>query len=433
MNYEIIKWNLLTKNEQIASIQRPVIESQESQEEIISEIFKNVNRDGDIALRSYTKKFDGVELNDLVMSDNDIESAFQRTSSNLIRSIENAIRNIERFHKQNIQEYTGPVEVNPGVECQIIRRPIDNVGLYIPAGNNPLPSTAIMLGVPSSLAKNKNSILVSPPNNQGLVNDSIVVAAKLSGIDTIFNVGGAQSIAALALGTESIPQVNKIFGPGNSWVTKAKQMIATLGLPVSIDMPAGPTEVMIISDGNTDPEFIAYDLLSQAEHGVDSQVILLSQDQSFLERVDTEIGQAIESIKTKDIAKASMKNSKLILVDNLDDAVAISNEYAPEHLIINCKDAEQYLPMISSAGSIFLGEWSPESAGDYCSGTNHVLPTAGFATSYSGLSVDSFCKSISVQSLSKKGLHLIGDDIINLAQAEGLDAHAKAVEVRIKK
>ena len=290
-----------------------------------------------------------------------------------------------------------------------------------------------MLGVPSSLAKNKNSILVSPPNNQGLVNDSIVVAAKLSGIDTIFNVGGAQSIAALALGTESIPQVNKIFGPGNSWVTKAKQMIATLGLPVSIDMPAGPTEVMIISDGNTDPEFIAYDLLSQAEHGVDSQVILLSQDQSFLERVDTEIGQAIESIKTKDIAKASMKHSKLILVDNLDDAVAISNEYAPEHLIINCKDAEQYLPMISSAGSIFLGEWSPESAGDYCSGTNHVLPTAGFATSYSGLSVDSFCKSISVQSLSKEGLHLIGDDIINLAQAEGLDAHAKAVEVRIKK
>ena len=179
--------------------------------------------------------------------------------------------------------YTGPVEVNPGVECQIIRRPIDNVGLYIPAGNNPLPSTAIMLGVPSSLAKNKNSILVSPPNNQGLVNDSIVVAAKLSGIDTIFNVGGAQSIAALAFGTGSIPQVNKIFGPGNSWVTKAKQMIATLGLPVSIDMPAGPTEVMIISDGNTDPEFIAYDLLSQAEHGVDSQVILLSQDQSFLE------------------------------------------------------------------------------------------------------------------------------------------------------
>ncbi|HJL80781.1 MAG TPA: histidinol dehydrogenase, partial [Gammaproteobacteria bacterium] len=326
----------------------------------------------------------------------------------------------------------GIIKVKEGVKCQVIRRPIENVGLYIPAGNNPLPSTAIMLGVPSSLANNKQSFIVSPPNNEGLVNDSIVVAARLSGIGKIFKAGGAQSIAAMAQGTESIPQADKIFGPGNSWVTKAKQMISTLGLPVSIDMPAGPTEVMIISDGNTNPKFIAYDLLSQAEHGIDSQVILISPDESFLKKVSIEIDKAIRTISTREIARISMENSKLIFVDALEEAFNISNIYAPEHLIINCQDAEQMLPKISSAGSVFLGEWSPESAGDYCSGTNHVLPTAGFASSYSGLSVDSFCKSISVQSLTREGLQSIGDDIINLAMAEGLEAHAKAVAVRIE-
>ena len=432
MNYEIIKWNRLTEDEKRSSIQRPVIENSDEQGHIISRIFEAVESEGDEALRKYTKMYDGVEMKNFLMSDLEIESALNRVPGSLIQSIKNAIENVKTFHQANYNTAKAITEVKQGVNCQIIKRPIENVGLYIPAGNNPLPSTAIMLGVPSSLAKNKQSFVVSPPNKEGLVNDAIVAAARLSGIEKIFKVGGAQSIAAMAHGTESIPQADKIFGPGNSWVTKAKQMISTLGLPVSIDMPAGPTEVMIISDGCTNPKFIAYDLLSQAEHGIDSQVILISQDNSFLEKVAIEIDKAIETISTREIAKVSMENSKFICVNELEDAFQISNNYAPEHLIINCQDAEEMLPRISSAGSVFLGEWSPESAGDYCSGTNHVLPTAGFATSYSGLSVDSFCKSISVQSLSKEGLQSIGDDIINLAMSEGLEAHAKAVSVRIE-
>ena len=432
MSYEIIKWNRLTEDEKRSSIQRPVIENSDEQGHIISRIFEAVESEGDEALRKYTKMYDGVEMENFLMSDLEIESALNRVPGSLIQSIKNAIENVKTFHQANYNTAKAITEVKQGVNCQIIKRPIENVGLYIPAGNNPLPSTAIMLGVPSSLAKNKQSFVVSPPNKEGLVNDAIVAAARLSGIEKIFKVGGAQSIAAMAHGTESIPQADKIFGPGNSWVTKAKQMISTLGLPVSIDMPAGPTEVMIISDGCTNPKFIAYDLLSQAEHGIDSQVILISQDNSFLEKVAIEIDKAIETISTREIAKVSMENSKFICVNELEDAFQISNNYAPEHLIINCQDAEEMLPRISSAGSVFLGEWSPESAGDYCSGTNHVLPTAGFATSYSGLSVDSFCKSISVQSLSKEGLQSIGDDIINLAMSEGLEAHAKAVSVRIE-
>ncbi len=432
MNYEILKWKRLTEDEKRSSIQRPVIENSDEQGHIISRIFEAVESEGDEALRKYTKMYDGVEMENFLMSDLEIESALNRVPGSLIQSIKNAIENVKTFHQANYNTAKAITEVKQGVNCQIIKRPIENVGLYIPAGNNPLPSTAIMLGVPSSLAKNKQSFVVSPPNKEGLVNDAIVAAARLSGIEKIFKVGGAQSIAAMAHGTESIPQADKIFGPGNSWVTKAKQMISTLGLPVSIDMPAGPTEVMIISDGCTNPKFIAYDLLSQAEHGIDSQVILISQDNSFLEKVAIEIDKAIETISTREIAKVSMENSKFICVNELEDAFQISNNYAPEHLIINCQDAEEMLPRISSAGSVFLGEWSPESAGDYCSGTNNVLPTAGFATSYSGLSVDSFCKSISVQSLSKKGLQSIGDDIINLAMSEGLEAHAKAVSVRIE-
>jgi len=432
MSYEIIKWNRLTEDEKKSSIQRPVIENSKEQSHIISRIFEAVESEGDEALRRYTRMYDGVEIENFLMSDAEMESALNRVPGSLMQSIENAIENVKTFHQANYSTGNAVTEVKPGVNCQIIKRPIENVGLYIPAGNNPLPSTAIMLGVPSSLARNKQSFVVSPPNNEGLVNDAIVAAARLSGIEKIFKVGGAQSIAAMAHGTESIPQADKIFGPGNSWVTKAKQMISTLGLSVSIDMPAGPTEVMIISDGCTNPKFIAYDLLSQAEHGTDSQVILISQDKSFLEKVAIEIDKAIDTISTREIAKVSMENSKFICVDELEDAFQISNNYAPEHLIINCQDAEEMLQNISSAGSVFLGEWSPESAGDYCSGTNHVLPTAGFATSYSGLSVDSFCKSISVQSLSKEGLQSIGGDIINLAMSEGLEAHAKAVRVRIE-
>ena len=295
MKLEIIKWNDLTEDEKITSIQRPTLNSLKGQDSTITQIFKDVRADGDEALKKFTSIYDGVKIDDFLMSEKEIESAFSRVPRDLIQSIENAIENIKTFHEKNFENDLNPVEVKSGINCQIIKRPIEKVGLYIPAGNNPLPSTAIMLGVPSSLARNKQSVVVSPPNDLGVVNDAVTVAAKLSGIGKIFKVGGAQSIAALALGTESIPRVDKIFGPGNSWVTRAKQMISSLNLPVSIDMPAGPTEVMIISDGNTNPEFIAYDLLSQAEHGIDSQVILISQNDSFLKDVAIEIDIATVS------------------------------------------------------------------------------------------------------------------------------------------
>jgi histidinol dehydrogenase len=429
----IINWDTLSPDEQESTLKRPVICNLDDQKNTVIEIFQNIKSNGDDALRQYTLLYDNIEIDNFMMTDDEINKAVNRTSDVLKDSINNAILNIKKFHEYTMGLEKDPIDINPGVQCQTIYRPIDSVGLYIPAGNNPLPSTVTMLGVPSILAGNKERIVVSPPNEEGLVNDVIVTAAALCGIDKIYKVGGAQSIAAMAYGTETIPKVDKIFGPGNSWVTTAKQLISTLNIPVAIDMPAGPTEVLIISDGYTDPIFVAFDLLSQAEHGIDSQVILLSDDKGFLDKVRIEINNALEFISTRETAEQSLKNSKFIYVKDIKCAFNISNNYSPEHLIVSMKSAERWLDAIESAGSIFLGEWSPESAGDYCSGTNHVLPTSGFAKSYSGLSVDSFRKAISVQKLSEEGLRLMSNDIINLARAEGLEAHARAVEVRMDK
>ena len=429
----IINWDTLSPEEQESTLKRPVICNLDDQKNTVIEIFKNIKSNGDDALRQYTLLYDNIEIDNFLMTDDEINKAVNRTSDVLKDSINNAILNIKKFHEYTMGLEKDPIDINPGVQCQTIYRPINSVGLYIPAGNNPLPSTVTMLGVPSILAGNKERIVASPPNEEGLVNDVIVTAAALCGIDKIYKVGGAQSIAAMAYGTETIPKVDKIFGPGNSWVTTAKQLISTLNIPVSIDMPAGPTEVLIISDGDTDPIFVAFDLLSQAEHGIDSQVILLSDNKGFLDKVRSEINNALKCISTREIAEQSLKNSKFIYVKDIKCAFNISNNYSPEHLILSMKSAERWLDAIESAGSIFLGEWSPESAGDYCSGTNHVLPTSGFANSYSGLSVDSFRKTISVQKLSEEGLRLMSNDIINLARAEGLEAHARAVEVRMDK
>jgi histidinol dehydrogenase len=429
----IINWDTLSPDEQESTLKRPVICNLDDQKNTVIEIFQNIKSNGDDALRQYTLLYDNIEIDNFMMTDDEINKAVNRTSDVLKDSINNAILNIKKFHEYTMGLEKDPIDIIPGVQCQTIYRPIDSVGLYIPAGNNPLPSTVTMLGVPSILAGNKERIVVSPPNEEGLVNDVIVTAAALCGIDKIYKVGGAQSIAAMAYGTETIPKVDKIFGPGNSWVTTAKQLISTLNIPVAIDMPAGPTEVLIISDGYTDPIFVAFDLLSQAEHGIDSQVILLSDDKGFLDKVRIEINNALECISTRETAEQSLKNSKFIYVKDIKCAFNISNNYSPEHLIVSMKSAERWLDAIESAGSIFLGEWSPESAGDYCSGTNHVLPTSGFAKSYSGLSVDSFRKAISVQKLSEEGLRLMSNDIINLARAEGLEAHARAVEVRMDK
>lgn len=433
MCMSIINWDTLSPDEQESILKRPVICNLDDQKNTVIEIFQNIKSNGDDALRQYTLLYDNIEIDNFMMTDDEINKAVNRTSDVLKDSINNAILNIKKFHEYTMGLEKDPIDINPGVQCQTIYRPIDSVGLYIPAGNNPLPSTVTMLGVPSILAGNKERIVVSPPNEEGLVNDVIVTAAALCGIDKIYKVGGAQSIAAMAYGTETIPKVDKIFGPGNSWVTTAKQLISTLNIPVAIDMPAGPTEVLIISDGYTDPIFVAFDLLSQAEHGIDSQVILLSDDKGFLDKVRIEINNALECISTRETAEQSLKNSKFIYVKDIKCAFNISNNYSPEHLIVSMKSAERWLDAIESAGSIFLGEWSPESAGDYCSGTNHVLPTSGFAKSYSGLSVDSFRKAISVQKLSEEGLRLMSNDIINLARAEGLEAHARAVEVRMDK
>ena len=429
----IINWDTLSPDEQESTLKRPVICNLDDQKNTVIEIFQNIKSNGDDALRQYTLLYDNIEIDNFMMTDDEINKAVNRTSDVLKDSINNAILNIKKFHEYTMGLEKDPIDINPGVQCQTIYRPIDSVGLYIPAGNNPLPSTVTMLGVPSILAGNKERIVVSPPNEEGLVNDVIVTAAALCGIDKIYKVGGAQSIAAMAYGTETIPKVDKIFGPGNSWVTTAKQLISTLNIPVAIDMPAGPTEVLIISDGYTDPIFVAFDLLSQAEHGIDSQVILLSDDKGFIDKVRIEINNALKCISTRETAEQSLKNSKFIYVKDIKCAFNISNNYSPEHLIVSMKSAERWLDVIESAGSIFLGEWSPESAGDYCSGTNHVLPTSGFANSYSGLSVDSFRKAISVQKLSEEGLRLMSNDIINLARAEGLEAHARAVEVRMDK
>ena len=429
----IINWDPLSPEERESTLNRPIIRNVDDQKNIVIDIFKNIKRNGDDALQQYTLQYDNIEINNFLMTDDEINKAVNRTSDVLKDSINYAISNIKKFHEYTMGADKDPIDINPGVQCQTIYRPIDSVGLYIPAGNNPLASTVTMLGIPSKLAGNKERIVVSPPNEEGLVNDVIVTAAVLCGINKIYKAGGAQAIAAMAYGTETIPKVNKIFGPGNSWVNTAKQLISTLNIPVSIDMPAGPTEVLIISDGETDPLFVAFDLLSQAEHGADSQVILISDDKAFLNKVIIEIKNALKNISTKEVAGESLKNSKFIYVKNIKCAFNISNSYSPEHLIISMQSAEQWLDAVESAGSIFLGEWSPESAGDYCTGTNHVLPTSGFANSYSGLSVDSFRKAISVQKLTKEGLELMSNDIINLARSEGLEAHAKAVEVRVDK
>ena len=429
----IINWDPLSPEERESTLNRPIIRNVDDQKNIVIDIFKNIKRNGDDALQQYTLQYDNIEINNFLMTDDEINKAVNRTSDVLKDSINYAISNIKKFHEYTMGADKDPIDINPGVQCQTIYRPIDSVGFYIPAGNNPLASTVTMLGIPSKLAGNKERIVVSPPNEEGLVNDVIVTAAVLCGINKIYKAGGAQAIAAMAYGTETIPKVNKIFGPGNSWVNTAKQLISTLNIPVSIDMPAGPTEVLIISDGDTDPLFVAFDLLSQAEHGADSQVILISDDKAFLNKVIIEIKNALKNISTKEVAGESLKNSKFIYVKNIKCAFNISNSYSPEHLIISMQSAEQWLDAVESAGSIFLGEWSPESAGDYCTGTNHVLPTSGFANSYSGLSVDSFRKAISVQKLTKEGLELMSNDIINLARSEGLEAHAKAVEVRVDK
>jgi histidinol dehydrogenase len=398
-------------------------------EEIVIHILDEVKKNGDDAVRKFCLQFDKAVINDLVVSQNEIENAALLINDELKVAINVAKKNIETFHKNQLQK-SEVIETMPGVECWRKSVAIEKVGLYIPGGTAPLFSTVLMLAIPPVVAGCKEIILCSPPNTNGNLHPAILYAAQLVGVTKIFRVGGVQAIAAMAYGTETIPQVYKIFGPGNQYVMCAKQLIQKDG--IAIDMPAGPSEVAVYADETCNAPFVAADLLSQAEHGIDSQVICVTTNEEVINKIKNEIDIQIEKLARKQIAKRALENSKMILVKNENEAIDLLNEYAAEHLILACKNADEFTEKVINAGSVFIGNYSPESAGDYASGTNHTLPTNGFAKSYSGVSVDSFVKKITFQKISQTGLNAIGKTVVLMAEAEGLQAHANAVKIRMK-
>jgi histidinol dehydrogenase len=409
-------------------VKRPVLENS-SLEKTVKKILDKVKDKGDKAVRKYTKDFDGVKLKKLIVSEREIKAAEGLLSQELKDAIQQAKSNIEKFHRSQIEEIK-IVETMPGINCWRRSVGIEKVGIYIPGGSAPLFSTVLMLAIPAVIADCKEIILCTPPSKNGSINPAILYTANLCGITKIFKAGGVQAIAAMAYGTESIPKVFKIFGPGNQYVTAAKQLIQKDG--IAIDMPAGPSEVLVIADETAVPEFVAADLLSQAEHGADSQVSLLTTSELIVEKVQQSIKEQLNELPRKEIAEKALANSKIVLLNSIDEAIDLSNLYAPEHLILSCNNAEELIEKIVSAGSVFIGNYSPESVGDYASGTNHTLPTNGYAAMYSGVSVDNFVKKVTFQQLTKEGLINIGKTVMQMAEAEGLDAHKNAVAVRLK-
>ena len=409
------------------NITRPTFDNTILQQKVKG-ILEDVKLQGDAAIARYTAQFDGVSLTTIAVSQEEIEEASSLLTEDLKQAIQTAANNIRVFHQKQI---TKPevVETMPGVQCWRKSVGIEKVGLYIPGGTAPLFSTILMLGIPAQLAGCKEIVLCSPPNKEGKLHPAILYAASVAGITKVFKVGGVQAIAALAYGTHTIPKTYKVFGPGNQYVTCAKQLIQQEG--IAIDMPAGPSEVCVLADETANAAYVAADLLSQAEHGVDSQVILVTCEEGVIEAVVEEINKQVAVLPRKEIALKALENSKAIIVKNTKLAIDFVNEYAAEHLIISCQYASEIGEKIVNAGSIFLGNYSPESVGDYASGTNHTLPTNGFARAYSGVSVYSFVKKITFQHLTKQGLTNIGNTVIEMATAEGLDAHANAVKVRL--
>ncbi len=409
-------------------LRRPTFAS-ESLDSIVNEVFADIQINGDKALKKYTEKFDKVTIDNLIVPIGEIESVENKISDKLKNAIQLAKNNIESFHSsQQIERKV--IITSPGVECWQESRGIEKVGIYIPGGSAPLFSTVLMLAIPAKIAGCKEIILCSPPNKNGLIDPTILYTAKLVGVTQICKVGGIQAIGALTFGTESIPKVNKIFGPGNQYVTAAKQQSLSYGL--AIDMPAGPSELLVLADESANANFVASDLLSQAEHGADSQVICISRSEKFLKEVSLEVETQLKELSRKNITASAIENSKLILLENDQDIIDMINEYAPEHFILVVENEEFYLKEIVNAGSVFIGNYTPESAGDYASGTNHTLPTNGFAKAYSGVNLDSFVKKITFQKISKKGIKNIGNAIEIMADAEGLQAHKNAVSLRLK-
>lgn len=426
-----VNWSDLARDAQQRLLARPALADDESTRAATSAIIAEVRAGGDDAVRSLGERFDEVRVEALAVSQDEIAAAAERLDDSDIRAIDLAIDNVRRFHEAQRPE-TIRVETMPGVVCERITHAIDAVGLYVPAGTAPLPSAAIMLAVPAAIAGCPTRILCTPPRHDGSADPAVLVAASRAGVTDVFKIGGAQAIAAMAYGTETVPKVCKIFGPGNAWVTCAKSLVSADAAGAAIDMPAGPSEVLVIADAGASAEFVASDLLAQAEHGIDSQVVLVTDAPELAAAVATELDEQLATLSRADIARAALGNSRLIVVEDLETAVEVSNAYAPEHLILQTEAARDLVPAIRNAGSVFVGRWTPESVGDYCSGTNHVLPTYGFARNYDGLGLDQFIRKMTVQELSREGLGNLGDAVVRLAALEGLDAHAAAVTRRLR-
>lgn len=408
-------------------LQRPVFDNSVLQDKVKS-VLEAVRQEGDAAVNRYTTQFDGVTLGNASVTEEEMTEAIALIPGDLKAAIEQAVRNIQLFHKKQLG-VVEEIETMPGVRCWRKSVGIERVGLYIPGGTAPLFSTILMLGIPAQIAGCKEVVLCSPPDKSGKLHPAILFAARLVGISGIFKIGGVQAIGAMAYGTETVPRVYKIFGPGNQYVTCAKQLIQQQG--IAIDMPAGPSEVCVLADATANPAFVAADLLSQAEHGADSQVLLVTNSEALADAIQPELEKQLNVLPRKELAIKSLNNSTCILIKNMEEGIELVNAYAAEHLIVACADAAILADQVVNAGSIFLGNYSPESVGDYASGTNHTLPTNGFARAYSGVSVDSFVKKITYQQLSAEGLKNIGRTVELMAEAEGLDAHANAVRIRL--
>lgn len=423
---EVKIWKTLSAEQKIDALTRPAQTSSDKVQEIVSNIISRIRKEGDCALFEFSKTLDKYEGANLEWTESEIKDACARVDSNLKTAIDTAYENIAKFHKEQTP-HTVKLETYPGIVCETHTHPIDSVGLYVPGGSAPLVSTALMLAVPAAIAQCPEVILCSPPP----ISDAIVYAATKAGVKRIFNLGGAQAIAAMAYGTQTVPKVLKIFGPGNQFVTMAKRLVSNDSNGAAIDMPAGPSEVLVIADNNANPAFVAADLLSQAEHGPDSQVILVSLSEDFAKKAMAEVDKQLEVLPRREIAIKALSKSTALVVDSLEEAATLSNTYAPEHLILQIDNPDSLLGKLRNAGSIFVGAYTPESLGDYASGTNHTLPTYGYARTCCALGTDDYRRRYTVQKASKEGLKAIASTVTTMADAEGLGAHKNAVVVRV--
>ena len=428
MTMRTVVWQSLSESQQDSVLERPAITEGANITATVSDVIAKVRNEGDAALKELTEKFDRVTPKSIRVSSDEIEEASARLTPEMKQALEQAYSNIAKFHEAQKPQPI-KVETQPGVVCEQVTRAINTVGLYIPGGSAPLPSTVLMLGVPAQIAGCRKVVLCSPPP----IADEILYVAKLCKIDEVYNVGGGQAVAAMAYGTESVAKVDKIFGPGNAFVTEAKRQVSNDFRGAAIDMPAGPSEVLVIADETADADFIAADLLSQAEHGPDSQVVLVTPSPLIADQVTEAVQKQLKELSRASIAQQALASSLIIIAESITQAIAISNFYGPEHLIVQTKNPRELLPLLDNAGSIFLGDWSPESAGDYASGTNHVLPTYGYTKTYSSLGLADFSKRMTVQELSADGLKGLAPTVVTMAEAEGLDAHKRAVTIRVEK